>query len=272
MKLEAAISGVGMNLRLEFIDQILKEKPKLDFLEVIADNWISAGPHHKKLEKIREHYPISFHCVGMNLGGEDELNFEYLKTLKELCDKFQPFHLSDHLCFQAHGGHHYHDLLPFALYEKSLESIRERVEKTQSILGRQLLLENLSYYVEFKDSTMSEEEFLNELTQQADCFILLDLNNIWVNEKNLEKNTTTYLETINWKRVKELHIAGAEKQGEVWVDTHGSSIRSDVLKLVERNKEKILNKPILYERDNNLEELEGCLKECNKLREVLGVS
>lgn len=261
--------GVGINLRLEYIDEFLIERPDVDFVEIILDNYHSKGPHHRKLEKVREDYGISFHCVGMNIGGVDPINKKYLRKTRELIKRFSPFQVSDHLCFQSLDGISFHDLLPFPLTEEFLESTIKRVTEIQDHLDQQILIENLSYYTEYKESQMSEVDFINTLTSKCDAKILLDLNNIWVNEKNLKISSEVYLEKVNWKSVGEIHLAGAEKFGDIYVDTHGSEVDSEVLELCSRNKDKIKNIPVVYERDNNLPKLDELLKQRDIIKEVI---
>ncbi|WP_127716875.1 DUF692 domain-containing protein [Halobacteriovorax sp. HLS] len=263
------IRGVGLNLRLEFIDEFLDRSPSVDFVEVIVDNYHSHGPHHEKLLKVRENYEISFHCVGMNLAGEDDLNISYLNTVKKLMHKFDPFLISDHLCFQKNKNICFHDLLPFPLTKEYLDHVTERVARVQEVIGKSLLIENLSYYVEFNNSEMSEYEFLNELSRRAGSKILLDFNNIWVNEKNLAKSSREYLENINWNLVGECHFAGAEKIDDLYVDTHGTNIDNEVLLLASEYSKELKNTPLVYERDNNIPALDELLGQRNRLIESL---
>lgn len=261
--------GVGLNLRLEFIDEFLERSPEVDFVEIIVDNFHSQGPHHEKLLKVRELYDLSFHCVGMNLAGTDELNTSYLSAVKELMNKYEPFLVSDHLCFQKNKNICFHDLLPFPITQERLDHILIRVEKIQEIIERPLLVENLSYYVEYNNSEMSENEFLNELSKKAGSRILLDFNNIWVNEKNLGKSSRSYLENIEWKYVEECHFAGAEKFGELYIDTHGASIDDEVLELAHLYSSKLEQLPLVYERDNNIPTLDELLQERRRVSESL---
>lgn len=264
-----SIRGVGLNLRLEFIDEFLRTKPDVDFVEVILDNYHSDGPHHKKLEIVRRDYEVSFHCVGMNLAGTDDLNEKYFDKTNELINKFSPFQISDHLCFQAVDGNQLHDLLPFPLTSSFLDSTVSRVEKIQEMLKQEILIENLSYYVEFKNTEMKEYEFINMLTEKTGAKILFDLNNIWVNEKNLKLSANEYIENINWKSVSEIHLAGAEIFDGTYIDTHGEVVSDDVMELVRLNKDKLINLPVIYERDNNIPSLDKILEETTRIREVI---
>jgi uncharacterized protein (UPF0276 family) len=263
------VKGVGINLRLDYINQFLELRPKVDFVEVILDNYHSLGPHHKKLEKVRSDYDVSFHCTGMNLGGVDELNLEYLNKTRELIRIFSPFHVSDHLCFGKLNGVAFHDLLPFPLNNEFLKNVTARVHKVQEVLDKQILVENLSYYTEYESSHMSEVDFLNELSFKTDSKILLDINNIWVNELNLSIDSREFLKTIDWSRVGEIHLAGAEKFGDVYIDTHGSDVSQEVLELTRENKDKIKDIPVVYERDTNLPPFGEIIDQRNRIEEII---
>jgi uncharacterized protein (UPF0276 family) len=263
--------GVGINLRLDYIDELLEKKPKIDFLEIIADNWLSDGPHHKKLEEVRKDYEISFHCVGMNLCSEDKLNLDYLGKMKSLIEKYQPFQVSDHLSVQAVNGQYFHDLLPHPFNEELVSLTSNRISEVQEFLSRQILVENLSYYKQFEESDMGEVEFINELTSRADCHILLDLNNIWVNEKNFGLCSDSFLTQIDKSRVREIHIAGAEKFDGVYIDTHGAGVNDEVQTLLAKADKMLSNIPIIYERDNNLPEFDIFLEERKAIEQRLYV-
>lgn len=263
------VKGVGLNLRLDYIDEFLELKPSVPFIEVILDNWHSEGPHHKKLEKIRQDYEVSFHCVAMNIAGVDPVNSKYLLKTKELMDKFQPFQVSDHLSFQTMNGISFHDLLPFPFTKEVLENVSQRVLEIQENLKTSILIENLSYYTEFKESKMSEFDFLNKLVSKTDSKILFDLNNIWVNEKNLNINTMEYIDEINWDRVAEIHVAGPDIFDGIYVDTHGSNVHDEVIELIKKTAYQLKDLPVVYERDNNLPEFSEVLSEVNRVRGVI---
>jgi len=261
------LQGVGVTLRLDHIDAILETKPDLPYLEIITENWFSDGPHHQKLEKLREDYEVLFHCVGMNIGGVDPLSESYFAKVNELKKKFEPRHISDHLCFQKHNNKYHHDLLPFPFNEESLDNLTKRTLQAQELIGESLLIENLSYYVEFSATDMSEIDFINELLKRTDANMLLDLNNIWVNEQNLSFSCEEYLNKVNWNKVKEVHVAGAELFDDVVIDTHGSDVNEAVLSLLEKHKSHIKNLPVTYERDNNIPPLNELLNQVQLIKE-----
>lgn len=272
--------GVGLNLRLEFIDNIIKHKPDIPFFEIIADNWFSTGPHHAKLEEIRKDYPVYFHCVGMNLGGYDRLNTKYIKKIKELAARFEPLHISDHLCFQTHKSHSYHDLLPFPMNDDFANLISSRISFAQELIGETILVENLSYYLEFKQSDMTEPEFITEIAKRSGCKLLLDLNNIHVNEMNLGYDCKEFLQGIPLDRVGEIHLAGPELVDDVYVDTHGSYVADYVLELARSIDPKLAEPradgpisgvPIIYERDTNIPDFLDLVGEVKSLdKDILG--
>lgn len=269
--------GVGLNLRLDYIDEIAEQKPDIPFFEVIADNWFSTGPHHDKLLAIRQDYPIYFHCVGMNLGGYDKLNTKYIKKIKELAKRFEPVHISDHLCFQTHKSHSFHDLLPFPMNDNFANLIAARIGFAQELIGETILVENLSYYLEFNQSSMSEPEFITEVAKRSGCKLLLDLNNIHVNQLNLGYDCWDFLKGIPLDRVGEIHLAGPELVDNVYVDTHGTFVDDFVLELTKDVGEKLpgcqsaeLPKvPIIYERDTNLPEFPDLIKETQDLGRII---
>mgnify|MGYP001438480922 CR=1 FL=1 len=246
--------GVGHNLRLEFIDEFLQKKPDVNFVEIIGDNWLSEGPHHKKLELVRKDYQVLMHFVGMNIGGTAPMSLSYLKKIRQLVNIYEPKHISDHLALQHTEKVYFHDLLPFPLTSCTLIRCTEKLLKIQDHLNLKIdfLVENLSYYIEFNDSDMSEHDFLNELVKATDTFILLDFNNLWCNEENLGHDASYYLKSIDWRKVKEAHIAGPDKVEDILLDTHGSYPSRKCLTYVNKSSEKLANIPIVYERDNNL--------------------
>ena len=262
--------SAGLCLRLEYFDDFVHLEHDVEPIEVIADNWLSPGPHHKALKFIVQKHPLHFHCVNMNVAGVDPLNFNYLTKIKKLMTTYKPVHISDHLCFQRHKNKLHHDLLPFAYNKDSLNRVCERVEKIQDYLGVPLGLENLSYYLEFKSSTLTEAQFLNEVCEKTGAFMLLDLNNLWVNNKNLNKDPITYLKTINFKFVKEIHLAGASVKENLTVDDHGADINQETLNLLKHCLPLVQNPCVFfYERDTNLSTFDKVLDEYKKIKELI---
>lgn len=243
--------SIGLNLRLKYLEEMGDSRPNVAFWEVIAENLIH---HDRALEgvlKLRRDYPIALHCVGMNLAGIDPIDPVYLGQVKGLIEKLEPFLLSDHLAVQGVGGYYHHDLLPFPRNRLHLKRVIDRVERVQEILGRRLLIENLSHYVEFQGSDYSEAEFLAEVSHKSGAGLLLDLNNIEVNHRNFAIPTAPYFEAPMVEAVEAIHIAGASVVEGLMIDSHSalpSAVQRRWLKTLLARRAL----PICYERDNQL--------------------
>ena len=258
---------LGLNLRLEYIDALLETRPPLSCLEVIAENFFTPGAHHQKLEKLRADYELTLHCLGMNIGGVDSIDTDYLKKIAELRDKFAPRHISDHFSIERHNGICFHDLLPFPFNAESLRNVQARVAYMQDFLQESLVLENLSYYVEFNSSDMTEVEFINAVVQSTGARLLLDLNNLWVNEQNLGHPTQDFLAALDWPQVAQVHLAGAELDDTLHIDTHGADVPPQVLQLLHGCKAKLAPATLLiYERDNNLPPWQMLLNDIERMQ------
>ncbi|MFV2061044.1 MAG: DUF692 domain-containing protein, partial [Gammaproteobacteria bacterium] len=188
-----SIQNTGVGLRAPHFHHIMKHKPAIPWFEILIDNYLGGGPAVYQLEQIRNEYPVTFHSVGMSLGSTDELNWDYLKKLKQRIIDFEPVQISDHLCWTSFGGHYTHDLLPLPYVTQSIATVVEHVKQVQDFLGQRILIENVSSYLSYKQSVMSEWEFLVTVAEQADCDILLDINNIAVSAFNHNLNAESYL-------------------------------------------------------------------------------
>ena len=261
--------GVGVNLRLEYIDEVLDKRPKgIDYFEIIPDNFLTPGPHHHKLEQINKQYKLSFHCVNMNIGGIGKLNESYLAQIRELIEHYQPIYLSDHLALEEFNGVYFHDLLPLPYTDASLDNAATRVDYLQNFFQRELLIENLSVYDSF-DNQYTEVEFLNKLGKLTDCKFLFDLNNIWVNELNGGEKASTIINQIDIKRVEELHIAAPNLDGAPFIDTHEDIPTPEVFELLKNVLKIKPNLHITYERDDNLPTYVKWLDELNYVIEKI---
>lgn len=267
----SSVRGVGLNLRLGYLDEILETRPDVAFWEVIAENLFDNPEAVAKCASLRRDYPLSLHCVGMNLAGVDELDASYLTTIAELRQKLDPFLVSDHLCWQKHRGIHHHDLLPFSLTEESTERVVDRVDAVQEQLGCRIAVENLSYYVEYQSSTKAEVEVMSELASATGCGLLLDLNNIEVNHRNLGVSKEQYLSRLDPAHIAEIHVAGAELSDGRWIDTHGAlptPFQREALR-----QAHLSELPICYERDRNLPPLNDSVSVVAELeRELWGIA
>lgn len=223
-----------MGLRPPHYSFVLENRPKVDWFEVVTDNFLDTeGRPIRILEAVRKDYPVVFHGVSMSIGSTDPLNLNYLKKVRSLIDRFDPAIVSDHLCWTGVHGVNLHDLLPLPHNEETLRHVVGRVREVQDILGRRILLENASTYVGFEASEMPEWEFLAALANRADCGILLDVNNVYVNAFNHGWNAKEYLSGIPVQRVGQFHLAGHSNRGSFLFDTHDGPVIDPVWNLYE---------------------------------------
>ncbi len=249
------LQGVGVGLRACHYPFIESNRPGVPWFEVLSDNYLT--PHTfawQHLEKIHSHYPLTFHGVGMSLGSTDPLNQDYLKKLKTVIEHFEPLLVSEHLCWTSVEKNYFHELLPLPYTEEAVNHVADRIRKVQDFLGRRIMIENVSTYLEFTHSALTEWEFLHAVSEAADTLILLDINNIYVSAHNNGFSTNTYLKGIPSHRVAQFHLAGFEDKGTHLLDTHGSEIHAPVWELY-KNALQILGPiPTVIERDNNIPE------------------
>jgi uncharacterized protein (UPF0276 family) len=245
--------GFGVGLRTKHYAHILKTWPQMDFFEVISENYMVAGgrPLHI-LDQIREKYPVVMHGVSLSIGSTDALNKDYLKKLKTLVDRINPAWISDHLCWTGVGGKNLHDLLPLPYTEETIRHVAKRVRQVQDFLGRQIVLENVSSYISFTNSTMSEWDFLKTIAEEADCKILLDINNIYVSSFNHGFDPETYIEAIPQDRVVQFHLAGHSDKGKYLLDTHDHPVKPVVWKLYKKALERFGAVSTLIEWDDHI--------------------
>lgn len=246
--------GFGLGLRSKHYEYVFEHWPEIDWFEVITENFlVDGGPALHNLDRARERYPIVLHGVSLSIGSVDPLNFEYLAKVKKLAERVQPAWISDHLCWTGVDGKNLHDLLPLPYTEEALNHIVDRLKQVQDYLGRQMLIENPSSYVSFKESTMTEWDFLRTLAEEADCGILLDINNIYVSAFNHDFDPLEYLHAMPHDRVKQFHLAGHTHKGTHIIDTHDESIIEPVFELY-RQALEYFPEPIstMIERDDNI--------------------
>ena len=224
--------GFGLGLRPQHYEAVLQDRISIDWLEVLTDNYLVPGgrPLHY-LARIRERFPLAMHGVALSIGSTDELDRGYLRQVRLLADRFEPAWISDHLCWTGVAGRNTHDLLPLPYTEEVLRHVIERIGVVQDILGRRLVLENVSSYVTFAASTITEWEFLRAVAEKADCLILLDINNVYVSGINHEFDPLVYLDAIPVERVQQLHLAGHQDHGTYLIDTHDRAIAAPVWEL-----------------------------------------
>jgi hypothetical protein len=259
----------GLGLRPDHYETVLNEKPKLDWFEILSENYMIPGgkPLHF-LDRIRADYPVVMHGVSMSIGSTDPLNEDYLNDLKRLIARVEPAWVSDHLCWTGVHGKNLHDLLPLPYTEEAVDHVARRVRRVQDFLGRQILLENVSSYVTYQQSQMSEWEFFNAVCERADCLMLLDVNNIYVSGFNHGFDPVAYLHATPSKRVRQIHLAGHRNLGTHIVDTHDEPVIDGVWTLYGEAVKHLGPVPTMIERDDNIPPLHELLTELNHAREL----
>jgi len=259
------LKGAGIGLRSEHYQTILESKPDVPWFEALTDNYMGAGGlplYH--LEKIRDNYPLSFHGVGLSLASTDPVNKKYLTRLKQLIDQFQPSQVSDHLAWVSTGNHYVHELMPFPYTNEALDIIADKINQVEDYLGRSLIVENPSSYLDFTIAEMMEWEFLQKLVDKTDCGLLIDVNNVYVSAQNNGFDANEYLTNISVEHVKEIHLAGYENRGSYLYDTHGYCIHDEVWSLYKTALLHFNHVPTLIEWDNDVPEFEVLQQEAAK--------
>jgi uncharacterized protein (UPF0276 family) len=224
--------GLGVGLRAVHYPYLLRENPAVDWFEIISENYMdSQGRPRHVLERIASRYPVVMHGVSLSIGSTDPLDLDYLRRLKALADSIHPAWISDHVCWTGVAGCNTHDLLPLPLTEASLRHVVSRVRQVQEILERRLVLENPSSYVGFRGSTMPEWEFIARMAEDADCGLLLDVNNVYVSATNHEFDPEAFIRAIPTHRIVQFHIAGHTHCGTHVIDTHDHPVVDPVWNL-----------------------------------------
>ena len=265
----------GIGLRAPHYREVLRDLPAAGWLEVHSENYFSRGGQGLHfLEQVRAHYPLSLHGVGLSLGSADALSREHLQRLKTLVDRFAPALVSDHLCWGMIGGRHLNDLLPLPYTQEALAIVCEHVVQTQDHLRRQILVENVSSYLEFSDSRIPEWEFVAEVAARTGCGILLDVNNVYVSSVNHGFDPLRYLDAMPVGAVQEVHLAGFERVrvdagGEVLIDTHGRQVAGPVWNLYGEALSRVGPVPTLIEWDTDVPALAVLLDEAAKAQAIL---
>lgn len=260
--------GFGVGLRTPHYAHILKHEPDVDWFEVISENYMdSQGRPRHVLEQIAERYPIVMHGVSMSIGSTDPLNFEYLAKLKTLAEWTNAVWISDHICWTGVNGLNGHDLLPLPYNEESLRHTVDRVRTVQEFLERPLVLENPSSYVTFADSTMSEWEFVTRLAEEADCGLLLDVNNVYVSCFNHDLDPVEFIESLPHERVVQFHLAGHTHCGTHIIDTHDNFVIEQVWQLYRKAHQLTGGVATLLEWDANIPEFDVVHAEVLKARD-----
>jgi uncharacterized protein len=269
----------GIGLKAEHYRALLDERPNLGFLEIHAENYMGdGGPPHRYLAALRELYPVSLHGVGLSIGGPRSLDINHLQRLKTLSDRYQPGLFSEHLAWSTHDAGYMADLLPLPYTAATLDRVCNHIDETQSLMKRQMLLENPSSYLTFEESDFSEADFIAEIVRRTGCGLLLDINNVYVSARNLKTEPKSYIASYPLRHVQEIHLAGHDEardgDGEnLLIDAHASPVAADVWELYEQVIAQTGPLPTLIERDSNvpsLQELVGEAQNANRLMRHAG--
>ncbi|MEL0654664.1 DUF692 domain-containing protein [Pseudoalteromonas issachenkonii] len=254
--------GFGLGLRAPHFEQIIAEKPAVDWFEIISENYFVAGgkPWHY-LNKIRADYPIVMHGVSMSIGSIDPINKDYLNQLKNTIARVEPQWVSDHLCFTQVGGVNSHDLLPMPYTSEALDHLENKISQVQDYLGREMIFENVSSYLTYNDSQMSEWDFLAQLHKQTGCKFLMDVNNVYVSARNHDFNAMDYLSAIPSTAIAQIHLAGHQDFGTHIIDTHDEDVPDAVWDLYTQYAKTLNPVSTMIERDDNIGSLEDLITE-----------
>ena len=265
----SAAVDFGLGLRPEHYEEIVASPGRVSWFEALSENYMVPGGRPLYwLDRIRRDYPVALHGVSLSIGSVDPLDRAYLDDLKALAARVQPLWVSDHLCFTGLGGHNLHDLLPLPYTEEALDHVAARVQEAQDLLGRRLVLENVSSYVTYAASELSEWEFLAELARRADCDILLDVNNVHVSAVNHGFDPCDFLRALPRERVRQFHLAGHTDHGTHIVDTHDGAIVADVWSLYAEAVRLFPGVPTMIERDADIPPYAELLAELDEARRV----
>ena len=269
-------AAAGVGLRFQHHQVVLETRPPIAWLEVHTENYLGGGPSARTLDAVRRDYPLSLHGVGLSLGSAEGLDADHLQQVREAADRFQPGLVSEHLSWSTVGGSYLADLLPLPMTEEALALACRNVDQAQAALGRRLLVENPSTYIQFAHSTIPEWEFLAALAQRTGCGILCDVNNIVVSAGNHGWDPDRYLLALPADAIGEIHLAGhavrqLEEGGSLLIDDHGSALPPQVWRLYERALELFGPLPTLVEWDSNVPALEVLLAEARKASALMEV-
>ena len=266
---ECPFLGYGLGLRPSHYPDILAQRPDVDWFEALTENYlVPGGKPLYFLEQVRALYPVVLHGVSLSIGASEPLDLDYLRQVKTLATRIDAAWVSDHLCWTGAHGINLHDLMPLPYTEEAVHHVANRVRQVQDILGRQLLLENVSSYVTYRASQLSEWEFLSAIAEAADCLILLDINNIHVSAFNHSFNPHDYLNGIPIARVRQFHLAGHQNQGDYIIDTHDQPVIDAVWELYAAALRRFGPVSTMIERDDNIPPLDELLTELDQARRI----
>jgi hypothetical protein len=259
----------GIGLRSAHHVDVVDRRPPVGWVEAHTENYFhDGGPHLRALERVREHYPLSLHGVGLGLGSVAPLDRDHLARVRRAIERFEPALVSEHACWGHSGGEHFNDLLPLPYTEEAVEHLASRVREVQDALGRQILVENLSSYFAYTASSLSEWEFLAAVVERSGCGLLLDVNNVYVNSVNLGLDAARFIASMPAAAVQEIHLAGHRRRRvadrELLIDDHGSAVCDDVWALYRQAIARLGPVPTLIEWDTDVPSLDVLVAEARK--------
>jgi len=262
--------GAGIGLRREFYSRLPETSRALDWVEIIPENFLTLGGRSQRaLDACVERWPVLPHGVALNIGGPEPLDEDYLSRLKALVERVDAPFFSDHLCFSRLGGAYLHDLLPLPFSEEAVEHVVPRVREVKERVGRPFLLENPSYYARMPGGTLDEAAFLRHVAEEADCGLLLDVNNVYVNARNHGYDPRAFVDALPLERVVQIHLAGHEQRPDVLIDTHGAPVCDEVWSLYRYVLGRTGPVSTLLEWDQDIPSLEAVLDEADRARAAL---
>ena len=266
------IGSIGLGLRREFIDELQKLDSShniIQYLEIAPENWMNMGGNKaQQINWFSEHYPLVAHGLSLSLGGTSHLDIEFLEQIKNFIKQYNIKLYTEHISFTGVSGNLY-DLLPIPFNQESANNIAQRIKITQDILGKQIAIENASYYAASPLSTMTEPEFICEVLEKANCLLQLDINNVYVNSRNFGFDAYKFLDVIPKNKVVYIHIAGHDEENEnLLIDTHGQPVRAEVWNLLAYSYKLFGIQPTTLERDLNMPEFSEILSELNLIKDI----
>lgn len=265
--------GFGLGLRKEHYHAILdapdQQALNIDWFEIVTENYlVEGGKPLYYLDQICERYPVVMHGVSMSIGSTEALNMDYLKQVKQLAQRTNAHWISDHLCFTGLDGINSHDLLPLPYTDETIQFVANKIKQAQDFLGRRMLIENVSSYITYKQSGMTEWEFVTAIAEESDSLMLLDINNIFVSAFNHGFNALEYLDGVPAERVQQHHLAGHTQYDDYIIDTHDHDVVDGVWELYAEAVKRYDNVSTMIERDDNIPELPEVLKELQMARDI----
>ena len=268
------IAGFGLGLRRTHYQEFLTSGVPVDFVEIISENYmVDGGRQLATLDQVRTKFPVIMHGVSMSIGSADGLDADYLARLKVLVQRVEPLWVSDHLCWTRTSAHNSHDLLPLPYSAEALEVVCGNIDHAQNVLGRAMLFENPSSYLTFPDDEMAEWEFLDEMTRRTGCYLLLDVNNIYVSAQNHGFSADDYLAGIPAGRVRQIHLAGhtpGQEPDNILIDTHDREVCEEVWTLYAKARTMLGPVATMIERDDAIPPLAELLAELDRARDIAG--